>query len=243
MPGRTPEDAFRSEFTQRALLLGKAIKHYRRLQWRILSKLNIPLKVSDSFGRLEFTNLRITMEDVLCLTLPPGTVYVSAERYDATLIKHVFYGECTYQDCTCGGTCLEGGYCFLSAPSASRKRYRSLSWKQLDAMLFLVEMHTNIVDMSANFLERAKRYCRENRILSASMLKTLDTAIAKERRSKQTKLKAMYDVSSRARVRWLQVRRWVCMYHYAHKLWEYKFSSRVAQLDKQHGVEWIQQVF
>ena len=61
--------------------------------------------------------------------------------------------------------------------------------------------------------------------------KKLNATISKQRRLQQKMLKAIHSVSSRGRVLWAKVRRWVRMHHYAHKLWEYKFSSRAAQLD------------
>ena len=232
----------KSEFTQRALHIGTLIKHNKMRQWSIVGELNMPLAVQDKFD-LEYTDLKHIMEEVLELTLPPNTEYACANGFDDTTITHVFYNKCTCQNCICG----DNNYSFLR--DQGNRRNSNLTCRQLEALLFVVEMHNNILDMSETFSESVIQKCKtEGKKFSRKSMfggeilneKKLNATISKQRRLQQKMLKAIHSVSSRGRVLWAKVRRWVRMHHYAHKLWEYKFSSRAAQLDIQTGATVIQ---
>lgn len=228
----------KSDFTRQALYLGKLIKQNGKRKHSIVSRLNMPLSVQDKFD-LEYINLKSQMEEVLELTLPPNTEYACANGFDDTRIIHIFYGKCTCRNCTCDND----NYSFLKHKGGSR-RNNDLTWRQLETLLFVIEMHKNIIDMSETFSASVIQKCKAEKlkfsrsfILGGETLnkKKLQSTIGKQRKLHQKMLNAIYSVSSRAKVLWAKVRRCVRMHHYAHRLWEYKFSSCAAQLDIESG--------
>lgn len=244
----------KSDFTQRALHLGRMIKHNEKRSWSIVRALNMPLAVQDKLI-LRYINLKFIMEEALELTLPPNTEYACANGFDDTTITHVFYTKCTYHNCICNNDDYKfkdnEDYSFLRDRGSSR-RNNNLTWAQLEALLFVLEMHTNIVTMSERFSESVFQKCKAERtkfsrksVFGGEILnkKRLQSTISKQRRLQETMLKAIHSVSSRARVLWAKVRRWVRMHHYAHMLWEYKFSSCTALLDIQAGTIMLQNIF
>ena len=114
-------------------------------------------------------------------------------------------------------------------------------WRQLESLLFVVDMHKNILDMSERFSESVIQLCKTEKKKFDLDRNRLKATISKQDRLTRTMLKAIRSVTvSWGKVLWAKVRRWVRMHHYAHKLWEYKFSSRVAQIDMENGQIMIQ---
>ena len=230
-----------SDFARQALQLGTLIKHNSMRQWSLLNELNMPLAVRDRFY-LQYTELKHIMEATLELALPKKTYYACAHGYDDTDITHVFYNKCTRQNCICG----HDSYSFLRHQGESRRtrRNKSLTWRQLESLLFVVDMHKNILDMSKRFSESVIQLCKtEKKKFAFGHLdqNRLKATISKQDRLTRTMLKAIRSVTaSWGKVLWAKVRRWVRMHHYAHKLWEYKFSSRVVQIDMENGENMIQ---
>lgn len=229
-----------SVFTNQALRLGRLIKHNKMRRLSIISKSNLSKTMKRKFN-LDYLDLKHVMEEVFELTLPPKTEYACADRFHDTTITNVLYGKCTFQNCTCDNydTCYDT--CDDSFGTIGK---RPVTWKQLESLLFVVEMHKNILDKSEVFSKSVMDMCNAQKIkfLRRPMLggkcvnqKALLCALSKQRRLQQTMLKAIYSVSSRAKALWAKVRRCVRMHHYAHKLWEYKFAPRVAELDIQSG--------
>lgn len=242
-----------SDFTRQALQLGKMMKHQSH-RFSIVMNLNMPKVVASKFVHM-VSNLELkdNMENVLELALPPKTNYACAKGFSDTPITHVFYDKCTHQNCDCANLCIpDDKYVFLR-DHRRRGRNKNLTWRQIETLLFLVEMQKNIVETSQLFSDRVQEKCKaEGRKFSRGFMfkqgesfnhKILRSAITKQRKAEQKMLNAISSVSSRSRVLWAKVRRCVRMYHYAHKIWEYKFSSRAVQNDMQSGAMLLQELF
>lgn len=239
-----------SDSTRQALQLGRMMKHQSN-RFSIVMSLNMPKAVASKFlDMIQNLVLKHNMENVLEMALPPKTNYACAKGFSETQITHVFYNECTHQNCDCA---RDNDVLLFSGRDHRRGRNKNLTWRQVETLLFLVEMQRNIVDTSQLFSERVQEKCTaEGRKFSRGFMfrqgeswnqKILQSAIRKERKAEQKMLHAISSVSSRSRVLWAKVRRCVRMYHYAHKLWEYKFSPRAVQNDMQSGAMLLQEIF
>lgn len=232
--------ACKSEFTQQALQLGKIIKRNRK-RANVVSIINLPKSVQNEFN-LQYIELINRMEEALELTLPRHTAYACANGFHATRIMHVFYTNCTCKDCDC-----DIDYSFLRYTGSSR-RNKTPTWRQLETLLFVVDMHKNIVDASNLFAVNVMQKCKNEKrkfarefIFGGESLnrQKLQSTILKQYKVHQQMLKAVYGACTKARVMWARVRRAVRMYHYAHKLWEYKFGHDIVQLDIRASVPFV----
>jgi hypothetical protein len=211
-----------SDIAQQALHLATLMKHNKMRKESIVNRLTMPVVVQDKFY-LEYDELRCIMDSIMQFTLPPNTEFVRANEFNNTRIQDVFWNKCMRRNCIC-----DDKYSFLDY-GGSRKN-NNLTWRQIESLLFVVDMHQNILDMSEKFVECVVKKCKEERkrFPFGAELKTI---LSKQRKRKEIMLEAIHSVSSRGRVLWAKVRRRARMRNNAHMLWEYKYGPCAAQVD------------
>ena len=174
----------RSDHSHYALRLGCMIKH-NMMRSDIVEKMYMPRAVEDKF-ELQYYDLRALMEETLCLVLPSRSDYACANGFDDTEIVHVFYGDgCTRKNCIC-----HEDYSFIQHPERCRRRNKAPTWRQLETLLFIVDMHSNILDMSEKFSEAVMNECKRRSLKFSRTFfgteilnrKKLAATIAKERK-------------------------------------------------------------
>jgi len=200
-------------------------------------QLGMPTSVTGPLRSCYLTDLRGRLESIMLLTLPPGTETLFAEprergcdgiddarmrgrdEYRDTPLNRVFYGECADGEVTRRRD--------ASLRHRGRRRNTSLTWAQLEAVLFAVEMHGRCVDAAEAYVKDA----RASPTSTATLKRMIRPIVAKERRHNKTMRRAVQSVSTRARMLWVKVRWAVRMHHIAHRLWEYKHGERAARHD------------
>lgn len=209
------------------LQIGTLMKHNKERQWSVIKKINLPLSVQDKFY-LEYDDLKHIMDVTLSLTLPSETSeteYIYANGFDDTRIRDVFWkDECTRKNCVWCDKRYKHNYSFLQY-QGKYKINKNPTRMQLEALLFIIDMHSNIVDMCETFSESVIRKCEtEGKELNKTKIKAV---ISKERKLQQTMLKSLKYYN--AKVFWAKVRRCVRMRHNARKLLEYKYQDALAR--------------
>lgn len=220
-----------SEFTEAALRLGKNIKHSRQLYWSIVPKLNLPLSVQDKLS-FEYVELRHIMEEILELTLPLGANFAYAPGFRDTRITEVFYADCTWINCNCNSP-DDTSYSFLRRNGGrSHRRNKNLSYMELEAILYLLDMHSRNICAAERFAQSVIQQCRVKCIKfsrpcifggEALNQQKCKSCLNKERRIQTRMLNAIVSVSSVGKILWAKLRRKIRMYLYSWYIMEQKW--------------------
>ena len=215
-----------SEAARRALHLGGIMKRCKHRGMSMRDQLGMPTSVTDPLCFCDLIDLRSRLESIMLLTLPPGTETLFAEPRERgrdecrdTPMNRVFWGECVDGEITRRRD--------ASLRHRGDRLNRSLTWAQLEAVLFAVEMHGRCIDAAEAYVKDA----RASPISTATLKRMIRPIVVKERRHNKTMRRAVQSVSTRARMLWVKVRWAVRMHHIAHRLWEYKHGERAARHD------------
>lgn len=210
-----------SDAARRALCIGRMIKNNRTRAFSVTERVGMKKNARKNFC-VRNNGLRSLMEDVLIEALPPKTDFACAAGFAATDLTHVFYGKCTCKSCSF----CEVNYGFLG-PLRSAWRKDPLTWRQLEAMLFVADTQKAIVDQAADFLKRASEEygCKGMFARASPLAEKAAASLSKERKAHEAMMVDIQAKCPRARILWARVRRHVRMRAYARWVWAHRFGA------------------